>query len=591
MSEDKKLTRRKMLAVMGATGAAGLLLSAGSVWGDEKSKQDKVKDKDNLENHVRPVINLLDYGALGDGIQDDTIAVQNALNDGVSGKIPVYAPAGTYKIGQITIPDGNLDFYGAGWGTTTFIPSAQDQTLFYRVETAVAGIDNITNRRKTFRDMAFSDPNGLGGCRAIYCQDIVGFYIENILFRKLFKAVEFNRGQNINLNNIMYYKGGRFIFDAFPYRAIAPSTYDYCKTININNVVDLLGISDLGGAAWFDFRDCVNIQMSNVQSPALMGKAIGINVQGKTEGFWANNVILVWPTYGRWLVGAPVDIGTQTVNIAPEYTNLMSVAVDQSSQSAFVIQGDYTNMVGCIAANGRLRGTTGQGILVQSAAQYLNVTEALIRDMASDGIGIEAGARDLRFANCDIYNNATSAGSQINAVLTRPFDAVFRDCNIVGAINASGTRIVGGNTSRTIFRDTGTAGTTATTSGEDLMTYTIPAGTLQPGQQVKLYAYGTLGANANSKTARIFFGAFSLGGILSTGNGSTWTIECKVEIIAPNSQEYTRTGIVSGLPFLLGRGASTVNEANAVIVKVQGQNGTASAGDIVCEGFSVEVVN
>ena len=531
-----------------------------------------------------------EHGAIGDGVSDDTSAIQAALLNASTNKRPVFFPAGAYKIGQITIPDGNLDIFGAGWGVTTIIPLAANQTLFFREQTGITGSDNLTNNRVTFRDLAFSDPNGLGGCRAVYGQDVFGFNFLNVLFRELSKAVEFNRGGNINLKNILYYKGGRFIFDAYPHRAIAPSTYDYCKSINIDTVVDLLGYSNLGGAAWWTFRDCVNIQMSNVQSPALMGNAIGISIEGKTEGFWANNVILVWPTIGVRLVGADVETESGVVTVRPEYTKMIGVAVDQSSSHAFIIRGDYTNMVGCIAANGRLRGT-GQGILIQSPARYLNITQTLVRDMASNGIGIESGARDIRVSQSDIYDNATTTGTQVNAVLVRPFDVVFRDCNITGAVSVTGSRIVGGNTSPIVHRNTGSVATTAVTTAEDLMTYTIPAGTLKVGQRVRLKAFGNFAANANTKTLRMWYGGLNAGGWAGATNGADWQIEVEVEITTATTQEYTRQSLVQGNGASIGRATGTIDNEAAVIVKLQGQNGTASAGDIVCEGFSVEIIS
>jgi len=49
-------------------------------------------------------VNVLDYGAVGDGVANDTAAIQAAINAGaVSGAI-VYFPAGTYKVTTLTLP-------------------------------------------------------------------------------------------------------------------------------------------------------------------------------------------------------------------------------------------------------------------------------------------------------------------------------------------------------------------------------------------------------------------------------------------------------------------------------------------------------
>jgi parallel beta-helix repeat protein len=42
------------------------------------------------------VLNVLDYGAIGDGVADDTADIQNALNDAAGQRAIVYIPAGSY---------------------------------------------------------------------------------------------------------------------------------------------------------------------------------------------------------------------------------------------------------------------------------------------------------------------------------------------------------------------------------------------------------------------------------------------------------------------------------------------------------------
>lgn len=55
--------------------------------------------------------NVLDFGAAGDGVTNDTVAIQAALNAGAGN---VYFPQGTYSVAQLTVPNGVRFIYGPG---------------------------------------------------------------------------------------------------------------------------------------------------------------------------------------------------------------------------------------------------------------------------------------------------------------------------------------------------------------------------------------------------------------------------------------------------------------------------------------------
>jgi hypothetical protein len=74
----------------------------------------------SLANRFADVVNVLDYGATGDGTTDDTDAIQNALNAGAN-KV-VYIPSGTYVIDSdgLNIPSSNITIEGSA---QTFLKS------------------------------------------------------------------------------------------------------------------------------------------------------------------------------------------------------------------------------------------------------------------------------------------------------------------------------------------------------------------------------------------------------------------------------------------------------------------------------------
>src|SRR5215472_2704617 len=94
-----------------------------------------------LRAFVLGAANVLDYGAVGDGVADDTAAIQAAINTGN----PVLLPAGTYRItAQLNMSTCGQPFRGAG-RQATFIriggPSAAFSAGICHVTNPTSGID------------------------------------------------------------------------------------------------------------------------------------------------------------------------------------------------------------------------------------------------------------------------------------------------------------------------------------------------------------------------------------------------------------------------------------------------------------------
>jgi hypothetical protein len=70
---------------------------------------------------LRDVVSVKDFGAVGNGVADDTAAINAAL---ASGAKRVYLPAGTYKVGATLAVPANVSMYGDGPAATIIDGSA-----------------------------------------------------------------------------------------------------------------------------------------------------------------------------------------------------------------------------------------------------------------------------------------------------------------------------------------------------------------------------------------------------------------------------------------------------------------------------------
>jgi hypothetical protein len=137
-------------------------------------------------------------------------------------------------------------------------------------------------------------------------------------------------------------------------------------------------------------------------------------------------------------------------------------------------------------------------------------------------------------------------------------------------------------------------GTDADTAEKDLLTYTLPANALSAdGQGVKIRVWGTTSANAQTKQVKIYWGGLAVSGSgAAAANDKDWYIEVIVIRTGSAAQDiFTPEFIYNG-----ARGVDptfttdTEDLTTETIIKVTGQNGTATANDLVAEGMSVEYI-
>lgn len=84
-----------------------------------------------LTERLAETVSVKDFGAVGNGSNNDTTAFQNALNALPPSGGTVYVPPGTYLLGVVTIPGDNITLRGAGQGasTLTAVPNRRGWTI------------------------------------------------------------------------------------------------------------------------------------------------------------------------------------------------------------------------------------------------------------------------------------------------------------------------------------------------------------------------------------------------------------------------------------------------------------------------------
>lgn len=143
-----------------------------------------------------------------------------------------------------------------------------------------------------------------------------------------------------------------------------------------------------------------------------------------------------------------------------------------------------------------------------------------------------------------------------------------------------------------LFTTTASAATGAATSEQVLGTYSMPANAFdQAGRRVRIHASFHMATNGNNKTLKMYFGASVItSGTLTDSNKNAWFTMDVVKSGAA-TQIVTATGQHDTTMITPYLNAGTDDDTAAIVIKATGQDGSASAGDIVLEDFYVEYLS
>ncbi len=126
-----------------------------------------------------------------------------------------------------------------------------------------------------------------------------------------------------------------------------------------------------------------------------------------------------------------------------------------------------------------------------------------------------------------------------------------------------------------------------------LQTYTLPANSMNNlGRGVRVRAWGVFAANSNNKTVRLYFGALAAvsSGTLSSSN-TAWVINMEVYRTTSGNQIYWGNIIAGNSDIGVQQGVATATDTGTIVINVTGQNGSNSAGDIICNGMTVDIIS
>jgi hypothetical protein len=245
-----------------------------------------------VQSRLRDFVSVKDFGAVGDGVTDDTAAIQAAIDSGALG-ITVLLPAGTYKVTDtILLKRTGVRLKGAGEGVT-FVKytNASGGILF-------SGDSNKTASLNTYERCAITDLEILSsaaGTDPDICVDLTSFSYGHFSLQ----------AQNRRVNGVIFYGQGNA--GTSPYFNHIESTGLFGNTDYTQTAFKFVGGAWAGGS---------NGPNANMIGPVTRGAALGFGVDlqvGQGNMFSQLSFESIGTAYLRLgLVSSYNDAGTST---------------------------------------------------------------------------------------------------------------------------------------------------------------------------------------------------------------------------------------------------------------------------------------
>ncbi|AQX94074.1 glycosyl hydrolase family 28-related protein [Lactiplantibacillus plantarum] len=401
-------------------------------------------DKLNNEFSDRGV-NVKWFGAKGDGVADDSDAIQAAVDTGKS----VFVPAGTYLITK-TISLNLQNFIGAGANQTIF--NAQNTDLF---ELAIGGrtIADIAYFRVESKDN-HADSNTVFKSQENDTKRAVAYHFHDIeisggRFKYAFNLTDSFR---TTINKI----GMTNVFNPFLLRGqVVQTTIDdvTCNidTLELGALNDYnTGIEVVGDSHSGSYQRPESVRLSNVN---FIGYDLGYNIKDvlyfvsdKFECDYCANGIRTFSTDGGvtftngWIaVQNRRDTPSVGIDVLPSIQNaLKPVAFDNISISgiAGLNAASVAVRVGYdeSQASWFKQGVTAQNLLISAANSAFKyaVQANRAKTLTLDGIRVATGTAQMDFylVNCESYSLKNLNGQTASVATNNADNSIIENCNI-----------------------------------------------------------------------------------------------------------------------------------------------------------------
>ena len=367
-------------------------------------------------------LNVRDYGAVGDGITDDTAALQRTINAAASNGSSVYVPAGTYIVSAQIVLASNVPISGdEGQSVIKLKDGSVDKRLLVGHRVRNITLRNLVLDANRANTTSLNSSAGEGtGAFFTECDNVE---VSNCVVRnaKWYGLWFSDTGNSRVLNNTVHDCGVRGVFFTVNVLGSRNNTVSGNTVERIDNDgqgmgsgIAFAGLTADGALRAELFTISNNVTRNNGRCGILVSGARDFTIDGNTSHGNKTHTVL-----GKGIqVSVASDFGTITNNTT--YDNISGIDIDtvrtnnQTGYGDFTVRGNtvYDNVVHGIHVNHTAR------VLVDANVAYGNDYGILLTDFGTIGCTI---------SNNTVTDNRTNGiGLSASASYTDP-DGVVRE--------------------------------------------------------------------------------------------------------------------------------------------------------------------